>query len=306
MRKLKLSLTVLILFALLFPAIMSSISISTVPNEGALLFQAVNKWNPQPIISELNQQDIQTINVTTKNFETAESQQKDISAKNCYFWDAWIDKSVDRDFDGYHSLIRLRWDADTDQTSEWVWVEIWYQTEAGPPELLWNTSELGLYRIWDGEASTDDEWVDVITFGTLVLNFSLVLFNETGYEQDRIDFGENDEFTNVQMESKAQDPPIMMWILLVMLNPQSNKMLPLITIGIIIAVVGAAIIGAVYYYKIKRGKPPKPPTKPGRPPSAPQTLAQPMGEIICPDCGHVNPSEANFCEKCGSRIYTGT
>ncbi len=34
----------------------------------------------------------------------------------------------------------------------------------------------------------------------------------------------------------------------------------------------------------------------------PEYIRRPVGERKCPNCGHGNPTDANFCEECGQKL----
>jgi hypothetical protein len=303
MRKRKLLSIVLILFALLFPLLIASVSISTLPVEGALLFQAINTKNSQTMISELNQPYIQITSITKENFESVDLQQKEISAKACSFYEAWISSRVDNDYDGYCCELTLRWDADTSQVSENVYVEVYYRDEEDDVGYI---GDSGWYYIYGYEASRFEfEYMDIICNVRGTYDFRLVLYSESGYE-DELNFGEDLSITNVHMESEVEDnfSFAILFLKPIIDNIQGSSMLPWIIAGIM----GLVVITIVYtYYKIRSGR--EPPTRPSTFPSTgpapfvpPSSLAKSLGAVPCATCGYVNLPSATFCVRCGSRI----
>nr|MDO8082791.1 choice-of-anchor H family protein [Candidatus Freyarchaeota archaeon] len=309
MRKSKLFFVILILSALLLPTLIISVSSSTTPSQGALLLQAINTVNSQTTTSEMNQQYVQTMIATTQNFEGAELQQKEISAKASYLSTAWISSRVDKDYDGYCCEITLRWDANTDEWSNDVYVEVLYRDEDGYVDSLGSSDT---YTIYDYEASDPMwEYMNIVYYVRGVYDFSIVLYDAgTGVEQDRIAFGEDFDITNIYMESEEEDNFSFMTMMMTPLlstiaSAGGSSILPWVVVGI----VGLVILGVIYY-KIKSGreKPSRPSTFPaagptpyGPPPFAPQsTLARSLGAITCPQCGYANLPSAKFCVRCGN------
>ncbi|MFB0561477.1 MAG: hypothetical protein ACETWM_09735 [Candidatus Lokiarchaeia archaeon] len=247
MNKSKLFLIFLILFALLLPPLIVSVSSRTISIQEALLFQAVNSRSPQNTFSGLNQPYVQTINIITQNIECAKLHQKEINVKTPYFYSdyAFISSRLDIDLDGYYSLITIGWDTDTNLAVEQVYVSVYSRDKDNNVVLVGNSS---VYPTYHGEGTNEYEYMDIVVNTRGTYDFSLVLYNESGYEKDKINFGVEPNITDIRMESWSDEisPFIMAFLLPIILNAQRISMVPWIAITIM-AVVGSIIVGVVCY-----------------------------------------------------------
>ncbi|MEM3569724.1 MAG: hypothetical protein QXW47_02970 [Candidatus Jordarchaeales archaeon] len=279
------------------PLTVNTENFQTLNQLNTFLTQAVQKSTPDP--DSIKQQ---TINI------------KAVTVYNAYI--SWSE-SVDRDGDGYYSVIRLYWDVDTTRSSDYVRVIVRYRTDDG--------STGAIYSDWyyTYGSSSDYHYMDLIASDRLTVSFRLDVQTSSGdsYTGYYGMFG----LSNIHMESEEQDkqnPLVTLVIFLFffnMYNQQRSSMTLLIIVGVVVAVVVVVVVVAVILATRKPKAPlppsvppysgpsspiPPPPSPPGEPESSSFSYDSKETDasktITCPKCGYVNASYSDYCIKCGS------
>ncbi|MEM2156001.1 MAG: hypothetical protein QXL59_02820 [Candidatus Jordarchaeales archaeon] len=278
------------------PLTVNTESFQTLNQLNTFLTQAVQKSTPDP--DSIKQQ---TINI------------KAVTVYNVYI--SWSE-SVDRDGDGYYSVIRLYWDVDTTRSSDYVRVIVRYRTDDG--------STGAIYSDWyyTYGSSSDYHYMDLIASDRLTVSFRLDVETSSGdsYTGYYGMFG----LSNIHMESEEQDNPqnplvtLVIFLFFNMYNQQRSSMTLLIIVGVVVAVVVVVVVAVILAtrepkaplppsippYSGPSSPIPPPPSPPGEPESSSFSYDSKETDasktITCPKCGYVNASYSNYCIKCGS------
>jgi len=278
------------------PLTVNTENFQTLNQLNTLLTQAVQKSTPDP--DSIKQQ---TINI------------KAVTVYNVYI--SWSE-SVDRDGDGYYSVIRLYWDVDTTRSSDYVRVIVRYRTDDG--------STGAIYSDWyyTYGSSSDYHYMDLIASDRLTVSFRLDVETSSGdsYTGYYGMFG----LSNIHMESEEQDNPqnplvtLVIFLFFNMYNQQRSSMTLLIIVGVVVAVVVVVVVAVILAtrepkaplppsippYSGPSSPIPPPPSPPGEPESSSFSYDSKETDasktITCPKCGYVNASYSNYCIKCGS------
>ncbi|MBS7247680.1 MAG: hypothetical protein QXN15_03675 [Candidatus Jordarchaeales archaeon] len=223
---------------------------------------------------------------------------------------------MDRDGDGYYSVIRLYWDVDTTRSSDYVRVIVRYRTDDG--------STGAIYSDWyyTYGSSSDYHYMDLIASDRLTVSFRLDVETSSGdsYTGYYGMFG----LSNIHMESEEQDNPqnplvtLVIFLFFNMYNQQRSSMTLLIIVGVVVAVVVVVVVAVILAtrepkaplppsippYSGPSSPIPPPPSPPGEPESSSFSYDSKETDasktITCPKCGYVNASYSNYCIKCGS------
>jgi MYXO-CTERM domain-containing protein len=122
-----------------------------------------------------------------------------------WVYDATTDIFSDRDRDGYHSYLRVRFDADTIHTYSYVYAEIYVSADGTAWELLYATQD---FDIWGSDPDDDYEVETELISGysTGLYDVLIELYDaDTGELVDEFGPNESPEFSLLPLEDSGRD-----------------------------------------------------------------------------------------------------
>jgi MYXO-CTERM domain-containing protein len=120
-------------------------------------------------------------------------------------YDATTEIFSDRDRDGYHSYLRVRFDADTIYTYSYVYAEIYVSADGTAWELLYSTQD---FDIWGSDPDDDYEVETELISGysTGLYDVLIELYDaDTGELVDEFGPNESPEFSLLPLEDSGRD-----------------------------------------------------------------------------------------------------